>query len=142
MPGVIRWCNSTAKNKHSDEPQYYRTLTCANDAAIGGALTVSGSRLNVTHNITNTQLDGFSSLYFNNKSGASVSEVGQIFCGQSAGLNLLTNTAHPIKFTTYNGEVAGVSASMQILGTGTRAVEILAPLTVAQTSVFTGPMAV
>ena len=30
---------------------------------------------------------------------------------------------------------------MQILGTGTRAVEILAPLTVAQTSVFTGPMA-
>ena len=68
--------------------------------------------------------------YFNNTSGASVAEVGQIFCGQSFGLNLRTNTAHPIRFTTYNDEVVGVPASMQILGTGTRAVEILAPLNV------------
>ena len=60
------------------------------------------------------------------------------FSGQAAGLNLTTNTAHPIKFTTYTNEFIGVPASMQILGTGTRDVEISAPLTVSGTSTFTG----
>jgi hypothetical protein len=122
---------STLNNKApNSNPSFLGTVTCESDTTIGGALTVSGARLNVASNITNSQLNGFSSLYFNNTSGASVSEVGQIFCGQSAGLNLLTTTSHPIKFTTYNGEVAGVPASMQILGSGTRAVEILAPLNI------------
>ncbi len=116
------------------------TLTCADDATIGGASSVAGSRLNVAQNITNTKLNCFSSLYFNNTSGASVSEVGVIFCGQSAGLNLCTNTAHPIKLSTYISE-GSVPASMQILATGIRDVEILAPLTVAQTSTFAGPVA-
>jgi hypothetical protein len=98
----------------------------------GGALTVSGSVANVAQNITNTSLNGFSSLYFNNTSGASASEVGRIFCGQSAGLNLCTNTAHPIKFTTYSSEPVGqfgsVLPSMQILANAERDVEINAPL--------------
>ena len=67
-----------------------------------GLINVSHASDHVTHSITNTQLNGFSSVYFNTKSGASVNEVGQIFCGQTGGLHLRTNTAHPIKFTTYN----------------------------------------
>ena len=55
-------------------------------------------------------------------------------CGQTGGLQLTTNTAHPIKLRTYTNEYAGTPASLQILGSGTRDVEILAPLRVNSTS--------
>jgi hypothetical protein len=109
-------------------PTITGTLTCVDAATIGGTLTVSGARLYVAQNITNTQLNGSTSLYFNNTSGASVSEVGRIFCGNSAGLNLCTHTTHPIKFTTYANDASGAPVSMEILGTGNRDVEISAPL--------------
>ena len=109
-------------------PSFLGTVACEDATTIGGVLTVSGARDNITSNITNTQLNGSTSLCFNNTSGASASEVGRIFCGQSAGLNLCTNTTHPIKFTTYTNDVSVAPASMQILGTGTRDVEIIAPL--------------
>jgi hypothetical protein len=98
-----------------------------------GLINVSHASDHVTHSITNTQLNGFSSVYFNTKSGASVNEVGQIFCGQTGGLHLRTNTAHPIKFTTYNNaatQLVSILPSMQILANSTRDVEILAPLKV------------
>ena len=112
-------------------PAFTGALTCAGTATLGGALTVSGSRDDVASNITNSQLNGFSSLYFNNTSGASASEVGQIYCGQTVGLNLTTNTAHPIRFTTYSNastQFISILPSMEILGTGNRDVEISAPL--------------
>jgi hypothetical protein len=99
----------------------------------GNALTI-GASTNLAQSITNTQLDGYSSVYIEAKSGASVREIGQIFCGLSAGLQLRTNTAHPIKFTTYNdapgSQFAATPASMQILANTERDVEILAPLKV------------
>ena len=56
------------------------------------------------------------------------------FSGQAGGLQLRTNTAHPIKFTTYNdgpgSQFVAIPASMQILANASRDVEILAPLKV------------
>ncbi len=51
-----------------------------------GSLTVSGANDHTTQSIRNTQLNGFSSLYIEAKSGASAREVAQIFCGQNTGL--------------------------------------------------------
>jgi hypothetical protein len=85
-----------------------------------------GATLNVTQSIENTQLNGFSSLYLSSISGSSVDEKAQLFCGQSSGLNVCTNSAHPLSFRTYIDQ-PGSTTSMQILGTGTRDVEILAP---------------
>ena len=80
-------------------------LSIAN-ITVSGSISTTGSRLNALQALQNTQLNGFTSIYFNNTNGASlataVPEIGQIFCGQTVGLNLCTNTAHPIKFTTYN----------------------------------------
>ena len=118
-------------------PTFTGALTCAGT----GGLTVSGSRDNVAQSITNNQLNGFSSLYFNNTSGASTSEVGQIFCGQTVGLNLQTNTAHPLRFSTYmnaSNQFYSVLPSMTILANATRDVEIFAPLKVnSSLSTFT-----
>jgi hypothetical protein len=124
----INVLNSLDDKTPKASPTFTGTLTCVDAATIGGTLTVSGARLYVAQNITNTQLNGYNSLYFNNTSGASVSEVGRIFCGNSVGLNLCTHTTHPIKFTTYANDVSGAPVSMEILGTGTRDVEISAPL--------------
>ena len=83
---------------------------------------------NVTINATNTGLNGFSSLYLKT-TGQTINETGQLWVGQQNGLTMMTRTAHPLNFKTYADE-AGVTvpSSMQILGTGTREVQILAPL--------------
>ncbi len=96
-------------------------------------------RASQTHNST---VSVRSILILNESGGASVSEAGQILCGQSSGVTLCTNTAHPIRLTTYYGEsvVGGVFESMQILATGTRDVEIFAPLKIksSQTTIDKG----
>ncbi len=64
------------------------------DVRMGGALTVTGSAFNISQVFGgNTQLNGFSSLFFENISGSSANEKAQIYCGQLAGLNLRTLTA-------------------------------------------------
>ena len=58
-------------------------------------------------------------------------EVSQIHCGPTIGLNLQTKTAHPIRFSTYTNaatQFSSVLPSMQILANSTRDVEILSPL--------------
>jgi hypothetical protein len=101
-----------------------------------GSLTVNGDAMlfgpsaHLTHTIQNTQLGGYTSIYMESVSGASAEEEAQIFTGGGAGLNLRTNTAHPIKFTTNNVPGVNATASMQILANTTRDVEILAPLKV------------
>jgi hypothetical protein len=102
-----------------------------------------GAAVNVTQSIENTQLNGFTSLYFSTISGSSANEKAQLFCGQASGLNVCTNTAHPIAFRTYidqPGSTTLTNTSMQILGTGTRDVEILAPLKIKclQTTIENG----
>ncbi len=97
-------------------------ISAVGTMASGGDMSVSGSRLNVVTNITNTQSDGFASLYFNTPAG-----VGQFWCGQNEGLNFGTNTAHPIRFTA-NRFAAGNLNSIEIQGTGTRNVVVNAPL--------------
>ncbi len=54
-------------------------------------------------------------------------EKAQFVTGNGAGLNFVTLTPHDIVFGTYSDE-AGATRSMRILGTGTREVQILAPL--------------
>ena len=56
-----------------------------------------------------------------------MAETGQIYCGQSGGLNVTTNTAHPRRFSA-NRFAPGATNSIEILGTGTCDVEINAPL--------------
>ena len=69
----------------------------------------------------------FSNLYLKT-SGQTINETGQLFVGQQTGLMMMTRTAHPLKFKTYSDELGvTVPTSMQIAGTGTRDVEILAP---------------
>ena len=58
-------------------------------------------------------------------------EVSQIHCGPTVGLNLQTKTAHPIRFSTYTNaatQFISVVPSMQILANSSRDVEILSPL--------------
>ncbi len=59
-----------------------------------------------------------------------INETGQLFVGQQSGLVMMTRTAHPLKFGTYADQTAVGSAqpSMQILGTGSRDIQILTPL--------------
>jgi hypothetical protein len=105
-----------------------KNLTATDTLTAGGDVTVSGSRLNVVSNITNTQVDGLSCLNFNNISGSTpVAETAQIWNGQSTGLNIVTNTAHPIKFSA-NRQASGAVNSIEIQGTGTRNVVINSPL--------------
>ena len=66
----------------------------------------------------------FSSVYFNTPFG-----IGQMYSGQNEGLVLATNTAHPIRLNA-NRFAAGALNSIEIKGTGTRDVEINAPLLV------------
>ena len=94
---------------------------------VGGALTtigdetiVSGSRLEVAKSLTNSMVNGFSSMYFNNvNSTATPTETGQIFRRQSGGLNLCTNTAHPIRLCSNRGTAPTVP-SIEISGAGTK----------------------
>ncbi len=59
-------------------------------------------------------------------------ETGQIYVGQTGGLMISTRTQHRIKFMTYADQtgVGTVQISIQILKSGTRDVQILAPLKV------------
>ena len=117
-------------------------INCYSAASIGGNLTVYGSS-NFTENLTlsrnaptgngnvamtvsNTSTDGqgFSSLYIQAKN-----ETAQLFVGQQEGLNIMTHTAHSIKFKTYNNDGSSVNA-MEILGSGTKDVIINTPLIV------------
>jgi len=106
------------------------SIECTNSATIGGSIMVAGSQLNVTSTIKNNQLNAYTSLYLNNTSGSpATAENIQIFSGGNAGLNICTQSAHPIKLRTYIDEV-GAPTSMQILANATRDVEILAPLNI------------
>ena len=78
----------------------------------------------VASNITNTQSDGYSSIYLNTPFG-----IGQKYSGQNDGLALATNTAHPIRLNA-NRFAAGALNSIEIKATGTRDVEFNAPLLV------------
>ena len=77
-------------------------------------MTTAGARFVVASNITNTQSDGYSSIYLNTPLG-----IGQIYSGQNDGLNLTTSTAHPIRLNA-NRFAAGALNSIEIKGTGTR----------------------
>ena len=94
---------------------------------IEGNLSVSRSAPtgsgNVTISATNSGNEGFASLYLqtNNQTLPITNETGQIYVGQSGGMNIITRSNHPISFKTYSDEpLATVSNSMQILGSGTR----------------------
>ena len=93
-------------------------------------MIISGSQLNVTSTIKNNPLNAYTSLYLNNTSGTpATSDNIQIFSGGNTGLNICTQTPHPIKLRAYIDEV-GAPTSMQILANATRDVEILAPLNI------------
>ena len=82
----------------------------------------------------NSGLNGYSSLYLTT-TGQTTNETGQMFVGQQTGLVMMTRTAHALRFKTYSDEpLVTVPYSMQILGTGTRDVEILAPLKIKSAS--------
>ncbi len=86
--------------------------------------------MNYASNTTNEQVNGFSSLYFNSTISIAVpTQTGQIWCGQNNGLNIGTSIAYPIRFSA-NRFATGVVNSIEILGTGTRDVEISEPLLV------------
>ena len=103
-------------------------VTCNQTLMVLEDATVEGARDHVRSTITNNQVNGFSSLYFKSTSGSpATAETCQIFCGQGTGLNVCTNTTHPIRFTT-DRFAPDAPTSMQILGTGTRDVEINVPL--------------
>ena len=105
--------NQLATKAPLASPTFTGTTTCNN-------LAVSGSRLEVATSLTNTQLDGFNSIYFHNtNTGASPTETGQIFCGQSAGLNLCTNTPHPIRLNA-NQNTEPNTPSLEISDAGTK----------------------
>ncbi len=75
--------------------------------------TVGGTRSSVVFNFTNKHVGGFSSLYLYNTDATAVpTEIGHIICGEDGGLNIGTNTAHPIRFSA-------------IRHSGTRDVEML-----------------
>ena len=75
-------------------------LSVAQTSTFSGDITVSGSRTNVVAGLVNTQVNGFNSIYFNNtNTGATPTETCQIFSGQGGGLNLCTNTAHPVRLS-------------------------------------------
>ena len=104
------------------------SIQCTNDATIGGAINVSGTTASVS--IQNTQPNSYVHLALNTTSGSpAIADSANILCGGGAGLNICTNSAHPIVLRTGVDE-PGAPTSMQILATGTRDVEIIAPLKV------------
>ena len=105
-------------------------LTVAQTSTFSGDITVSGSRTNVVASLVNTQVNGFNSIYLNNtNTGATPTETCQIFSGQGGGLNLCTNTAHPIRLSA-NKDIAPTAASIEIQATRNKNVIINAPLIV------------
>ncbi len=98
------------------------TFSTTDTITSGGNVTVLGNRADVIAHIKNSQLNGFSSLILDTTSG-----VGQLWSGQNDGLNIVTNTAHPIRFNA-NRWAAGNLVSLEIQGTGTRNVVINSPL--------------
>ena len=135
-------------------------LTVDGTASITGNLTVLGSS-NLTGNLdvsrsdptgngnvkisaTNTGSSGFTSLYLHTSNQISpiINETAQIFVGQNVGMFLHTRTNHPITFQTYSDQPATtVIPSMKILSTGTRDVEINAPLIVNNNVTINGFLA-
>ena len=104
------------------------SLLCTNDATIGGAINVSGTAASVS--IQSTQPNNYVHLALNTTSGSpAIAESAKICCGGDAGLNICTTSAHLIVLRTAVDE-PGAPTSMQILATGTRDVEIIAPLKV------------
>jgi hypothetical protein len=86
---------------------------------------------NVVISATNSGNEGFTSLYLQttNQTLPITNETAQIFVGQNVGMFLHTKSSHPISFQTYSDQpLTTVTPSMKILGSGTRDVEILAPL--------------
>ena len=135
-------------------------VNCHSSANVGGNLSVIGStnltgnlevtRLDATGNgnvkisATNTGSSGFTSLYLHTSNQISpiINETAQIFVGQNVGMFLHTRTNHPITFQTYSDQPATtVIPSMKILSTGTRDVEINAPLIVNNNVTINGFLA-
>ena len=135
-------------------------VNCHSSANVGGNLSVIGStnltgnldvsRLDPTGNgnvkisATNTGSSGFTSLYLHTSNQISpiINETAQIFVGQNVGMFLHTRTNHPITFQTYSDQPATtVIPSMKILSTGTRDVEINAPLIVNNNVTINGFLA-
>jgi hypothetical protein len=107
------------------------------DINSSGNLSVSRSAPtgsgNVVISATNSGNEGFTSLYLQttNQTLPITNETAQIFVGQNGGMFLHTKSSHPISFQTYSDQpLTTVTPSMKILGSGTRDVEILAPLIV------------
>ena len=107
------------------------------DINSSGNLSVSRSAPtgsgNVVISATNSGNGGFASLYLqtSNQTLPITNETAQIFVGQNGGMFLHTKSSHPISFQTYSDQpLTTVTPSMKILGSGTRDVEILAPLIV------------
>ena len=78
------------------------SILCTNGITAGDNVLTTSSKPtggNVNIAIENTGANGFASCYWN-----APNESVQIFVGQLGGLNLRTNTAHPIQFTTYTDE--------------------------------------
>jgi hypothetical protein len=113
-------------------PTFTGVVTCTNGITAGDNVLTASSKPtggNVSITIENTGANGFASCYWK-----APNESGQIFVGQLGGLNLRTNTAHPIQSTTYTGEEGGAPTSMKILANATRDVEILSPLNIKSLS--------
>ena len=90
-------------------------MTASSSLPSGGETAISA---------TNTGTSGFASLYLQ-----APSETGQLCVGQATGLTMMTRTQHPISFKTFSDQtgVGVIPNSMQILGSGTRDVQVLAP---------------
>ena len=92
-----------------------------------GTTTCSGTSGNISSALIRYQQHGFCSMYFDTINSSSVPiEKAQIFAGQNGGLQVCTNTAHSIKLSA-NREVAPMTPSIEISGTGNKSVTINSP---------------
>ena len=130
------------------------TASITGNLTVGGVTTLTGNLEvtrsaptgsgNVAISATNTGNGGFTSLYLHTSNQISpiINETAQIFVGQNVGMFLHTRTNHPITFQTYSDQPATtVTPSMKILSTGTRDVEINAPLIVNNNVTINGFLA-
>jgi hypothetical protein len=90
-------------------PSFSGTVLLSNSTALGG---------NSNMQVINNTVDGFSSHYLTTTNAASGSEQGQIYVGQNTGLNLRTNTSHPINIAPNNNEAIRALPSKEVLFRG------------------------
>ena len=105
----------------------YGNVNAGGSLVSSGDATIGAARAHVITTITNSQTDGFTSLYLNSTNTANGAESAHIFIGQNGGMSLITNTAHPIKLSA-NRFAGNTLPSIEIPATGNKNVVINSPL--------------